>query len=217
MLYPPQNNDTWSFTLSWIIGIQGTSFSTDCWSPHLLKRWTVFVFSPVLLLLLRMLQLRSDDHPSMALSGDSRLRTGQDAHCTLELCREPPACCKYLSFGMAGKPAEQLNTVVRSCEELWLRGAALNCMKSPDVLLGLKETNHSFHGRLRSELWLVFSVVSSANLWLHSQEALGFSLVLGTKTMGVFFLILHLLALIWSSDSSQHWTTRRSRLSFILL
>lgn len=126
MLYPPQNNDTWSFTLSWIIGIQGISFSTDCWSPHLLKRWTVFVFSPVLLLLLRMLQLRSNDHPSMALSGDSRLRTGQDAHCTLELCREPPACCKYLSFGMAGKPAEQLNTVVRSCEELWLRGAAWN-------------------------------------------------------------------------------------------
>lgn len=51
--------------------------------------------------------------------------------------------------------------------------------------LALK-TIPSFHTLFRSQLWLVFSSLSFANLWLHLQAGLGFSLALETKTRGGF-------------------------------
>lgn len=121
-----------------------------CWKGGLF-----FGFSPVLLLL-------------QSISNWDPMTTGQDACCTLEICREPPAGWKYLTFGIMVKPAEQLSAAhlaVRSSTELHEKSKCATWSK---------ENQLSFCGQLRSKLWLVFSISSSANPWLHSQEALGF-------------------------------------------
>lgn len=189
--------------LSWITRIPGISFSTGYWNfahSHFLESKTVFVFSPVLLLLLRISSWAPMTTPAGPCWVTADSGQGRTHWSSAESLLHAVNTCN-LGWLLGQHSSSAL--------VIWLWGAALNYIKNPQVLLGPKETNLFFCSQLRSNLWLVCSISSSADISFHSQEALRFILALGTKIRGDFFLILHSLVII--SDSSQNWSARYSR------